>query len=397
MEATTLHTDTSHDVQEFIALRRELHRFPELAFEEHRTAALVASKLETWGYDVHQGLGGTGVVATLRRGDSPKRLGLRADMDALPITETSGRPWASVCAGRMHACGHDGHTAMLLAAAQRLARHTGLNGTLHLIFQPAEEAGGGGGAQRMIDEGLFDQFPCDAIFAMHNMPGIPQGHLHLRPGPMMASGDEVTIELRAPGGHGAFPHCTADPIVAGAQLVSALQTVVSRNVDPQKTAVITVGSFHAGQAYNVIPPLATLGLTVRAGDREVRRMLHERIESIAQTVAQTYGVTATVHWKLGYPVLVNDAAQTAFAYDTALALVGEERVTCPAAALMASEDFAFMLEQVPGCYLFIGNGDGTDGNAASACMVHNPGYDFNDDNVAVGAAYWALLAQRFLS
>ena len=396
MEASTLLKDSAHEVQEFIALRRELHRFPELAFEEHRTAALVASKLESWDYDVHRGLGGTGVVGTLRRGDSPKRLGLRADMDALPITETSGRPWASLCAGRMHACGHDGHTAMLLAAAHRLARHPGLNGTLHLIFQPAEEAGGGGGAQRMIDEGLFDQFPCDAIFAMHNMPGIPQGHLHLRPGPMMASGDEVTIELRASGGHGAFPHCTADPIVAGAQLVSALQTVVSRNVDPQKAAVVTVGSFHAGQAYNVIPPVATLGLTVRAGAREVRRLLHERIEGIAQTVAQTFGVTATVTWKLGYPVLVNDAAQTAFAHDTALALLGEERVVYPASALMASEDFAFMLEQVPGCYLFIGNGDGTDGNAASACMVHNPGYDFNDDNVAVGAAYWELLAQRFL-
>ena len=385
------------ELQEFISLRRELHRFPELAFEEHRTSDLVASKLQAWGYEVHRGLGGTGVVGTLRRGTGGPRLGLRADMDALPITETSGRPWASLCPGRMHACGHDGHTAMLLAAAHRLAQHPSLDGALHLICQPAEEAGGGGGATRMIEEGLFDQFPCDAIFAMHNMPGVPQGQLHLRSGAMMASADEVTIELRAPGGHGAMPHCTPDPIVAGAQLISALQTVVARNVNPQKSAVITVGSFHAGQAYNVIPPTALLGLTVRAGDREVRRLLHERIEALAHSQAQSFGVQAELTWKPGYPVLVNDAKHTEFAHETALALLGPDRVVCPAPALMASEDFAFMLEQVPGCYLFIGNGDGTDGNAASACMVHNPNYDFNDDNIAVGAAYWVLLAERFLS
>jgi hippurate hydrolase len=395
---TTLEA-TASEVQEFIALRRELHRYPELAFEEHRTADLVASKLAAWGYQVHRGLGGTGVVGTLKRGtcgSSGKRLGLRADMDALPITETSGRPWASLCAGRMHACGHDGHTAMLLAAAHRLSQHPGLDGTLHLIFQPAEEAGGGGGAQRMIDEGLFDRFPCDALFAMHNMPGIAQGHLHLRSGPMMASGDEVTIELKAPGGHGAMPHCTPDPIVAAAHLVTALQTVVARNVNPQHTAVVTVGYFQAGQAYNVIPPKATLGLTVRAGDREVRRLLHERIEALAHAQAESFGVKAEVTWKPGYPVLVNDATQTDFAHATALSLLGPDRVVCPASALMASEDFAFMLEQVPGCYLFIGNGDGSDGNAASACMVHNPNYDFNDDNIAVGAAYWVHLAERFL-
>ena len=391
-----VHENANLAVEEFVALRRDFHRHPELAFAEHRTSARVAELLQQWGYTVHRGLGGTGVVGTLVRGSSSRRVGLRADMDALPIAEQSGRPWASVYTGCMHACGHDGHTAMLLAGAKRLATHGRFDGTVHLIFQPAEEAGGGGGAQRMIQEGLFQQFPCDAIFAMHNMPGVAQGHLVMRSGPMMASADEVTITLHGSGGHGAMPHRTSDVIVAGAHLVTALQTVVSRNVDPQHTAVVTVGSFHAGQAYNVIPSTATLGLTVRAGDPHVRTLLHQRIEALAQAQAQSFGVQLELTCKPGYPVLVNHAEPTAFAHEVALAVAGPDRVVYPGPALTASEDFAFMLEKVPGAYVFIGNGTGEDGNAASACMVHNPGYDFNDDNIAIGQAFWVELVERYL-
>jgi hippurate hydrolase len=382
-------------VDEFIALRREIHRFPELAFDEHRTSALVADKLQAWGYEVTRGLGGTGVVGTLRRGTSQRRLGLRADMDALPIQETSGRPWASACSGRMHACGHDGHTAMLLAAARTLAEQGRFDGTLHLIFQPAEE--GAGGAVRMMADGLFERFPCDAVFAMHNLPGIAQGELWLREGPAMASSDDVTITLHGTGGHGALPHKAADPVVAAASLVMALQTVVSRNVDPQLAAVVTVGAMQAGQANNVIPASARLELSVRALDRGVRALLKDRIHAIAQAQAQTYGVRAEVDWRDGYTVLVNSPAETALAVQVAQDLLGAQRVNGRAPALTASEDFAFMLERVPGAYLFIGNGDGSDGNAASACMVHNPGYDFHDDNIAVGSAYWVALTQRFLA
>jgi hippurate hydrolase len=382
-------------VDEFVALRREIHRFPELAFQEHRTADLVATKLAAWGYEVHRGLGGTGVVGRLQRGTSSRRLGLRADMDALPIAEASGRPWASACAGLMHACGHDGHTAMLLAAARHIAEHVDFDGTLHLIFQPAEE--GAGGAVKMMADGLFERFPCDAVFAMHNMPGVPQGHVWMREGSAMASSDDVTITLHGTGGHGAMPHRAADPLVAAASLVMALQTVVSRNVDPMQAAVVTVGALNAGKANNVIPATATLELSVRALDRGVRQQLRERIHAMARAQAESFGVRAEVDWREGYAVLVNTTAETALAGDVAAELLGADRVNRKAPPVTASEDFAFMLERVPGCYLLIGNGDGSDGNVASACMVHNPGYDFNDDNVAVGAAYWALLTSRFLS
>jgi len=381
-------------VDEFVALRREIHRFPELAFREHRTSELVATRLAGWGYVVHRGLGGTGVVGQLRRGSSSRRLGLRADMDALPIAEASGRPWASACAGLMHACGHDGHTAMLLAAACHIARSVDFDGTLNLIFQPAEE--GAGGALRMMEDGLFERFPCDAVFAMHNMPGVPQGHLWLREGASMASSDDVTITLHGVGGHGAMPHRAADPVVAAASLVMALQTVVSRNVDPLQAAVVTVGALNAGKANNVIPAQASLELSVRALDRGVRQHLRERIHALAQAQAESFGVRAEVNWREGYTVLVNTPAETALAADVAEQLAGPARVNRQAPPLTASEDFAFMLEKVPGCYLLIGNGDGSDGNVAGACMVHNPGYDFNDDNVAVGAAYWTLLVQRYL-
>jgi hippurate hydrolase len=379
---------------EFIRLRRDIHQHPELAFEEHRTAALVADKLEGWGYGVHRGIGGTGVVGTLVRGRGSRRLGIRADMDALPIDEATGAGWASVFAGVMHACGHDGHTAMLLAAARHLAEHGVFDGTLHLIFQPAEE--GGGGALRMMADGLFERFPCDAVFAMHNMPGIEQGRFVLREGAAMASSDYATVTITGQGGHGAMPHRAADPIVAAASIVMALQTIVSRNIDPLQAAVVTVGALHGGKANNVIPASATLDLSVRALDREVRATIERRVKALVAAQAESFGVQAQVDWRPGYAVLVNTPAETAFAREVATELVGADRVTPHGPPLTGSEDFAFMLERVPGSYVLIGNGtDGAPG--AGGCMVHNPGYDFNDDNIATGSAYWVLLAERFLA
>lgn len=391
MPVTNLRTTLEARAGEFVALRRDIHRNPELAFEEHRTAALVADRLEAWGYAVERGVGGTGVVGTLVRGTGHKRLGLRADMDALPIEEASGAAWSSIHGGVMHACGHDGHTAMLLAAASHLARDGQFDGTLNLIFQPAEE--GGGGALRMMEDGLFERHPCDAVFAMHNMPGIRQGQLVFRDGAAMASSDYATITLEGVGGHGAMPHRATDPVVAAASIVMALQTVVSRNIDPLQTAVVTVGALHAGRANNVIPASATLELSVRALDREVRATIERRIRSLVAAQAESFGIAARIEWRAGYAVLVNTAAETAFARAVGIALVGAENVTPQGPPLTGSEDFAFMLERVPGSYLLIGNGDGA---SPGACMVHNPAYDFNDDNLPVGAAYWVMLAERFL-
>lgn len=381
---------------EFIAIRRDIHTHPELGFKEHRTSELVAQRLQEWGYTVERHLGGTGVVGQLRRGSGSKRLGLRADMDALPIHEASGLPHASQNLGVMHACGHDGHTAMLLAAAHHIARHSEFSGTLNLIFQPAEE--GLGGALKMMEDGLFAKYPCDAIFAMHNMPGYAPGHFALREGAAMASSDNVTITLRGTGGHGAMPHHAADPVVAACSLVMALQTVVSRNVDPLQTAVVTVGAFHAGEANNVIPDVVTLKLSVRALDRHVRTLLQQRITELAQHHAAGFGCAAELDYLSGYCVLVNTGPETEFARQVALELVGSANVTPQAPAVPGSEDFAFMLEKVPGSYVLIGNGrNGEDsGFAGHACMVHNPGYDFNDHSLPVGAAYWALLTERYL-
>ena len=379
-------------VGEFIQLRRDIHRHPELAFEEHRTSSLVAAKLAGWGYAVHRGLGGTGVVGVLKKGSSKRSLGIRADMDALPITEATGLEWASSKPGLMHACGHDGHTAMLLAAAKSIASDAEFDGTLNLIFQPAEE--GGGGAVRMMDDGLFDQHPVDAVFAMHNMPGVPAGHFVFRDGAAMASSDYITLRIHGTGGHGAMPHRAADPLVAAASIIMALQTIVSRNVDPLHTAVVTVGALHAGNANNVIPAVATMELSVRALDPAVRLLLEQRIKALVSAQADSFGVRAEIDWRKGYCVLVNHAKETEFARQVALKLVGPDRVTLHGPAVTGSEDFAFMLEKIPGSYLLIGNGDG---DSTGACMVHNPGYDFNDDNIAVGAAYWAALVKDFFT
>ena len=378
--------------QEFTRLRRDIHKHPELAFNERRTAALVAAQLGAWGYQVTTGLGGTGVVGQMKRGNSGRTMGLRADMDALPIAEATGAAWASCIHGVMHACGHDGHTAMLLAAAQHLATHGNFDGTLNLIFQPAEE--GGGGALKMMEDGLFDRFPCDAIFAMHNMPGYPQGQLVFRSGPTMASSDYATVTLHGQGGHGAMPHKATDVVVAAASVVMALQTVVSRHVDPMQPAVVTVGAIHAGEANNVIPAAARLEISVRALDPQVRRTMEQRIRELVQLQAQSFGVRAELDWRPGYAVLVNDAQQTSRALEVAQKHFPPAQVNPQGAMLTGSEDFAFMLERVPGSYLFIGNGaDGEPG----ACMVHNPAYDFNDLNIAPGATYWIALVQELLS
>lgn len=378
---------------EFVSLRRDFHQHPELGFQEVRTSDIVAQLLQDWGYQVTRGLGGTGLVGQLRRGSGSRRLGLRAEMDALPIQETSGLPHASRHAGIMHGCGHDGHTVMLLAAAKYLAEEGRFDGTLQLIFQPAEE--GLGGAKKMMEDGLFAQFPCDAVFAMHNLPGIPAGELHLRAGATMSSSENINVVLTGRGGHGAMPQHTADPVVAGAAIVTALQTIVSRNVAPLQMAVITVGAFLAGDANNVIPDSATLRLSVRTMDRQTHELVKQRIAEMVHAQAASYGVQAEIVYGRGYPVLVNSVAETAFATDVALALLGASKVVAPAAPVTASEDFAFMLEEVPGCYLFIGNGDEAAG-PHWACSVHNPQYDFNDANIATGSAYWILLAQRFL-
>lgn len=378
---------------EFVSVRRDIHQHPEMGFREHRTSELVAKSLEKWGYAVTRGIGGTGVVGQLKRGTGKKTLGIRADMDALPIQEATGLPYASCHAGVMHACGHDGHTTMLLAAAKHISESVDFDGTLNLIFQPAEE--GLGGAKKMMEDGLFKQFPCDAVFGMHNMPGYPQGHLVFRDGPFMASSDQVTITVEGTGGHGAVPQKAADPIVAGSAIVMGLQSIVARNVDPQEMAVITVGSFQAGQANNVIPQIATLRLSVRSLNNQVRDLLEKRIVALAQAQAESYGVKAKVEYVRSYPVLNNHPKETDFARDVAEELVGKDRVIRQARALTGSEDFAYFLEQVPGSYLLVGNGDG-EGDGHGACMVHNPGYDFHDANIPVGAAYWSLLVKRYL-
>jgi hippurate hydrolase len=378
---------------EMVALRRRLHAHPELAYEEFATSDQVAACLQDWGYEVHRGLAGTGVVGLLRRGDGPRRIALRADMDALPIQEATGLPYASRIPGCMHACGHDGHTAALLTAARVLADEGGFDGTLQLIFQPAEESLGG--ARRMVEEGLFERFPCDAVFGLHNMPGFPVGHIGLRAGAFMPSSDTVHIIVHGRGGHGAAPHDSADPVVAAAHIVLALQTVVSRNTDPRDMAVVSIGAIHGGDAPNVIPDRVELKATVRALRPEVRQRLRERITELAEAQARTLGVRAEViyHWR--YPVLVNDAHWTGEVRRIATGWLGADHVMPDMAPLTGSEDFAFLLEQRPGCYFIVGNGlIGAHGQGG--CMIHNPGYDFNDAVLPVAASFWVRLVREVM-
>ena len=379
--------------KEMVEVRHQIHAHPELAFEEHATSDMVAARLKEWGYEVHRGLAGTGVVGTLKRGTGKMRLGIRADMDALPIQETTGLPYASQLPGKMHACGHDGHTAILLAAARSIAQDPQFDGTLNLIFQPAEEGLGGG--RVMVEQGLFKLFPCDAIFALHNMPGMPEGQFGFRAGAFMPSSDTVNITVRGKGGHGSAPHLSADPVVAAAHIVVALQTVVSRNVDPREMAVISVGAIHGGEAANVIPQNVTMRLTVRAFNPDIRVMLKQRITDLVQSQAQTLGVQADVDYDWRYPSLINDEASTAFAKQVALDWLGDKGVIPNLAPLTGSEDFSFMLQECPGCYLIVGNGQG-EHHHTGGCMVHNPGYDFNDAILPIAASYWVKLVNAYL-
>jgi hippurate hydrolase len=377
-------------VGEMIAIRRHMHAYPELSLKETATSALVAEKLEQWGYEVHRGIGVTGVVGVLRQGTGSKMLGIRADMDALPIPEQTGLPYGSQHSGVMHACGHDGHTAMLLAASRCVADTRQFDGTLVVIFQPAEESDDG--AQKMLDDGLLKRFPCDVIFGMHNMPGMPVGKLGFRSGPSMASTDTLKIKISGAGGHGAMPHKTVDPILVGACIVSALQSIVSRNTDPMDTAVITVGSFHAGGAPNVIPDHAELQLSVRALRPKVRDNLIQRIDQLVHAQALSFGAKAAVEIVAGQslPPLINDLEATNFARKVAVDWLGEQEVILDMPAIAASEDFAVMLQACPGCYLFIGNGE--DGPS-----LHSAEYDFNDQSLGTGASYWVRLVEKYLA
>ena len=370
------------------ALRRDLHAHPELAFAEHRTSDLVAARLQAAGLAVRRGLADTGVVALLAGRAPGPMIGLRADMDALPMQEANQFPHRSVHAGCMHACGHDGHTAMLVAAAETLAHAPDFAGQVAFIFQPAEE--GDGGARRMMDEGLFSEFPCEEVYALHNWPGLDAGSFAAHRGAVMASADQFDITLRGRGAHAAMPHQGLDPVTAAAALIQTLQTVVSRRTDPLRAGVVSVTRVQAGEAYNVIPEAVTLGGTVRALDNRVRDELQAQISLAAAGVAAAHGLLATVDYRRGYPATVNHAAQADFAARVAAGLVGADKVRTDLDPSMGAEDFGVMLMEKPGAYLWIGNGPGSGG-----CMLHNPLYDFNDAILPLGARFWrALVMQR---
>lgn len=373
--------------EEIATWRQDFHRYPELMYDLPRTSSVVAEKLRSFGCDeVVTGLGGTGIVAVVRGRGEGRTIGLRADMDALPIVECTGAAYASQAPGKMHACGHDGHTAMLLGAAQHLAETRAFSGTAVLIFQPAEE--GGAGAKAMIDDGLFTRFPVDEVYGMHNLPGLDVGRFAMRVGGIMASADHIEIEIEGRGGHAARPDQGVDVVLVGAAIVTALQQVVSRNVDPLEAAVVSIAMFHAGEADNVLPPVAKLGGTARTLDPGVRLKVRERIRAIAEGVAAAYGATAKVVFGEGYPVTQNHAAQTAFAAEVAAEVAGATEVDPAAPPLMAAEDFAYMLEEKPGAYIFIGNGP--------SAGLHHPQYDFADSAIPFGASYWVRLVERAL-
>jgi hippurate hydrolase len=377
---------------ELSAIRRTLHATPELGFEEHATAELVARQLHAYGVDeVHRGLGKTGLVGVIRgeRHGSGRTIGLRADMDALPLAEENEFAHRSTVPGRMHACGHDGHTAMLLGAARWLARTRRFDGTVHLIFQPGEE--GYAGARAMIQDGLFERFPCDAVYAMHNWPGLPTGTIAVKPGPMMAAADRVTITIEGKGGHGAHAYLAIDPVVVAAHVITAAQTIVSRNVGPLDSAVVSLCSIQAGhpQAMSVIPREAVVTGTVRSFRAQTQDMIEARLTQLAEQVAAGFGARARVEYERMYPATVNSRAEALFGAEVAEELVGAERTIRDLEPSMGAEDFAFMLEKRPGAYFRIGQG-----GAESGCFLHNPRYDFNDEILPLGAALFVRLAER---
>jgi len=368
--------------------RRDFHAHPELRYDVHRTAGLVADKLKSFGCDeVVPGIGRTGVVGVIRgRKTGNKVVGMRADMDALPIEEETGLPYTSTVSGKMHACGHDGHTAMLLGAAKYLAETRNFAGTAVVIFQPAEE--GGAGAAAMIKDGLISRFGIDEVYGMHNYPGLPLGEFGIRPGPLMAAADHIEINLEGKGGHAARPHLTVDTILVGAQIINQLQSIVSRNVDPLESAVVSVCMFQAGHTDNVIPQHAKLRGTARSLTPKVRELLHKRIAEVIEGTAQLYGATANITYTNGYPVVVNHERETAFAADVASAIAGKDKVHTAFPPVMGAEDFAFMLNERPGAFIFVGNGD--------SASLHHPAYDFNDETIPVGTSYWVRLAESAL-
>jgi hippurate hydrolase len=377
-------------------VRRDLHAHPELCFEENRTADVVASKLAEWGIPCHRGLGTTGVVGIVKSGTSDKAIGLRADMDALPMQESNTFAHASRHVGKMHACGHDGHTAMLLAAAQHLSQHRNFDGTVYLIFQPAEE--GGGGAREMIKEGLFEKFPMEAVFGMHNWPGAKAGQFAVSAGPVMASSNEFKITLRGKGGHAALPHNTVDPVPVACQLVTAFQTIISRNKKPIDAGVISVTMIHAGEATNVIPDRCELQGTVRTFSIEVLDMIEKRMREMSAHLAAAYNVDCDFEFVRNYPPTINSAVEAALAREVMAGIVGESHVNAQEPT-MGAEDFAYMLMAKPGCYAFIANGEGDHrvlGHGGGPCMLHNASYDFNDDLIPLGATYWVKLVERWL-
>jgi amidohydrolase len=374
-----------HD--ELTAIRRDIHAHPEIGFEEHRTSDIVAAKLAEWGIEVHRHVGGTGVVGVLRKGNGQSSIGLRADMDALPMEEATFLPHASRIKGRMHACGHDGHTTMLLGAARYLAEQGNFNGTVNFIFQPAEE--GLGGAEAMIADDLFSRFPCDSVFGMHNRPGLAVGKFAIRPGAMMAGGAFFDIAINGRGAHGARPEESVDPVVVAAGIINAVQSIVARNVKPTDTAVVSITCMEAGGAYNVIPERAVLRGTARAFRRETMTTIETRMRELVTSIAAAYGATAELDFRFLFAPLVNDAAETALFADAAAGLVGEANVERNGPAVMGSEDFSFMLEACPGAYINVGNGE-------DSAPVHNPLYDFNDAAIPAGAGALAAIVESKL-
>ncbi|CAN7323449.1 M20 family metallopeptidase [Pseudorhodoferax sp. LjRoot39] len=379
------------------AIRRDIHAHPELCFEEVRTADLVAARLTEWGIPIHRGMGTTGVVGIVKNGSSSRAIGLRADIDALPMQEFNTFAHASQHQGKMHACGHDGHTAMLLAAAQHLAKNRHFDGTVYLIFQPAEE--GGGGAREMIKDGLFEQFPMEAVFGMHNWPGLPVGSFAVSEGPVMASSNEFKITIRGKGSHAALPHMGTDPVPIACQMVQAFQTIISRNKKPVDAGVISVTMVHAGEATNVVPDSCELQGTVRTFTLEVLDLIEERMRAIAQNICAAFDAQCEFEFDRNYPPTVNHPAETAFAREVMAGIVGAENVR-PQEPTMGAEDFAYMLQARPGAYCFIGNGDGAHrdiGHGGGPCTIHNPSYDFNDELIPLGASYWVRLAEQWLA
>ncbi len=385
------------DVPAITAIRRDIHAHPELCFQEERTAEVVAQALQSWGIEVHRGLGTTGVVGTIRHGSSSRSIGLRADMDALPMTEHNRFPHASVHPGKMHACGHDGHTAMLLAAAKHLSQHRNFDGTVHFVFQPAEE--GGGGAREMIKDGLFEKFPVQAMFGMHNWPGMKAGQFAVCDGPMMASSNEFHIKIIGKGSHAALPHNGIDPVPVACQMVQAFQTIITRNKRPIDAAVISVTMIHAGEATNVVPDHAVVQGTVRTFTIEMLDMIERRMQEISQHTAAAFGATVEFQFKRNYPPTINHKAEVAVLREVMKDVVGEEN-TLVFEPTMGAEDFSYFLQEVPGAYFMIGNGDGnhrTAGHGLGPCTLHNPNYDFNDELIGPGGSLWVRLVERWLA